>query len=109
MLGFDPRSGRIVELFFTSRGKIGQEIDEILMDLGIEISRALQRPGPTGTGRQDLLTVDLGGRIDIEARIRYDASGALSGLDLWSPGDGLCALIGPLGGQITEAVRAMRS
>lgn len=38
---------QVAELFFVSRGTVGQDFDAIMMELGIAISRALQRrPAP---------------------------------------------------------------
>jgi len=42
-IGYDPKTGRVCEFFFTGRGTTGAEVDEILMELGIGLSKALQR------------------------------------------------------------------
>lgn len=38
----DPRTGAVVELIFVERGKIGHGLDNMLRDLGVQISRLLQ-------------------------------------------------------------------
>jgi len=106
MLGVDPESGRIIELFFTSRGKVGGDVDAILMDLGIEISRSLQRPDPhlAGIEHARVLQLDLGGRL-VSACLSIDAGGDLAALDLKAARNGDNALLAPIGAEITAALQ----
>ena len=39
-------SGRLTEIAFVSRGKIGQGLDDMLRELGIQLSRAIQGRDP---------------------------------------------------------------
>lgn len=45
-LGFRP-DGTLHEVAFVSRGKIGSGMDQLLVDLGIQISRAIQGRNPS--------------------------------------------------------------
>jgi hypothetical protein len=44
-VGFDPRTGNACEVFFTSRGKVGQHLDHILYELGVTVSKLIQSCG----------------------------------------------------------------
>ncbi|MEC9346085.1 MAG: hypothetical protein VYB54_07650 [Pseudomonadota bacterium] len=41
-LGIDPDTGRVVEVFFSDRGRAGSLLHQHLEDLGIDISKAIQ-------------------------------------------------------------------
>lgn len=45
-LVYDPDDGHVREMVFVTRGKIGQGLDTMLTDLGIQLSRLLQRRNP---------------------------------------------------------------
>jgi len=45
-LSYHPENGQILEMFFTGRGTTGSEIEDILYELGIGLSRALQGKDP---------------------------------------------------------------
>ena len=45
-ISYHPETGLPCEFFFTGRGKTGQAVDEILYELGIGLSRALQGKDP---------------------------------------------------------------
>jgi len=49
--GFDDKSGDLQELFFTDRARVGSGLDDVLYDLGVLASLALQY----GVDRTDLL------------------------------------------------------
>ena len=42
-IGYDPKTGRVCEMFFSGRGPTGHGVDDILMELGIGLSKALQQ------------------------------------------------------------------
>lgn len=41
-VGFDPKTGAACELFITSRGKTGTELDDWLYELGVTASKIMQ-------------------------------------------------------------------
>mgnify|MGYP003132060023 CR=1 FL=1 len=41
-ISYHPKTNEPVEVFMTGRGKVGQEMDDVLRRLGIAISRELQ-------------------------------------------------------------------
>ena len=45
-ISYHPETGLPCEFFFTGRGKTGQAVDEILYELGVGLSRALQGKDP---------------------------------------------------------------
>jgi hypothetical protein len=45
-LGYDPVTGALVEVAFCEGGKIGHGLHLLLNDLGIKLSRAIQRRSP---------------------------------------------------------------
>jgi hypothetical protein len=46
-------SGRLTEIAFVGRGKIGQGLDEMLRELGIQLSRAIQGRDPQTGAEED--------------------------------------------------------
>lgn len=50
-LAYHPISGRLREIVFVSRGKIGSGLDILFSDLGVALSRGIQGRDPeTGEG-----------------------------------------------------------
>jgi hypothetical protein len=45
-LAYDSASGLLHDIIFVGRGKIGQGLDLLLSDLGIQLSRAIQGRDP---------------------------------------------------------------
>ncbi len=45
-LAYDDKSGRLREIVFVGRGKIGHGLDIMLHELGIKLSRAIQGRDP---------------------------------------------------------------
>lgn len=41
-VSFDPQSKAPIEVFFTARAKSGTDIDDLLYEMGVEISRMMQ-------------------------------------------------------------------
>jgi len=41
-ISYHPETGLPCEFFFTGRGTTGQEVDDILYELGVGLSKALQ-------------------------------------------------------------------
>lgn len=63
-VGFDPRTGQVVEFFITGRGKVGQQLDTELYELSVKASKLMQNeveddlPGvPQGHGESDSIEV----------------------------------------------------
>ena len=45
-IGFDPKDGRVCEVFFSKRSKPGTELDDVLYEMGTVISRYIQGRAP---------------------------------------------------------------
>ena len=45
-IGFDPKDGRVCEVFFSKRSKPGSELDDVLYEMGTVISRYIQGREP---------------------------------------------------------------
>lgn len=60
-VGWHPQTGHAMDVIFVNRGKIGHEMDMMLTDLGIALSRALQGRDPlSGCPQGDLFAGGLG-------------------------------------------------
>lgn len=110
----DPYGGReLAELFFWSRGKVGQGLDHILSDLGIGLSCGLQlEPAPAALLIPVAGATSDGGRleVDVEARLYRDAEGRLTWLELEAPdAPGLGSILGELAQAITIELAAAPS
>lgn len=51
-LGYDPGTGKLVEIAFSEAGKVGHGVQLLLSELGIKLSRVLQQRHPD-TGKEN--------------------------------------------------------
>lgn len=108
--GYFEADGRVSEIFFSGRLKSGQDLDTILMDLGIAISRGLQvRPEPAIVTMPAIAPGELTQPVNSApvtiAFGRHERTGDLVALGIRAPdAPGLDAFLVELGAALSHAL-----